>query len=69
MATDEPPEPNAAPKGKHDLSSRRALFLGLYIFVLVILVRLYWPGWPFPDKPAPPAPTASSPSGSQVPQN
>lgn len=55
------------PKPKHDLSSRRAWLLALYIFVIVLLVRLYWPGWPFPDKPhpAPQAPT----SGPQVPQN
>ena len=66
MASDKSPDPE--PKTKHDLTSRRAFFLALYIFVLVILVKLYWPGWPFPDKqhPAPPpAPT----SGTQVPQN
>jgi hypothetical protein len=69
MASDQPPEPNSAPKRKHDLSSRRAFLLGLYIFVLVVLVKLYWPGWPFPDKAAPPPPAATHPSGTQVPQN
>jgi hypothetical protein len=69
MAIDEPPDPNIVPKAKHDLTSRRALLLGLYIFVLVILVKLYWPGWPYPDKPATPPPAASNPSGLQVPQN
>ncbi len=61
------PDSNA-PKRKHDLTSRRALLLGLYIFVLVVLVKLYWPGWPFPDKPHA-APPAAPASGTQVPQN
>jgi hypothetical protein len=62
MAPDQSPDP----KGKHDLTSRRALLLGIYIFVLVVLAKLYWPGWPYPDRAAvaPPAPA----TGTQVPQ-
>lgn len=58
--------PSPEQKPKHDLTSRRALLLAAYIFVLVILARLYWPGWPFSDKqhPAPQAPV----TGIQVPQ-
>jgi hypothetical protein len=58
----------AAPKAKHDLTSRRAFFLALYIFVLVVLAKLYWPGWPYPDKPKP-APAAAETPGPHVPQN
>ncbi|RUP00122.1 hypothetical protein [Hyphomicrobium sp.] len=61
-------EPNP-PKAKHDLTSRRAFLLAAYIFVLVILARLYWPGWPFPDKPRPSASSTAAPSNSPVPQN
>ena len=63
MADDKSP----APRGKHDITSRRAFLLALYIFVLVILVKLYWPGWPYPDRATspPPAPT----SGNEVPKN
>ncbi|MBS0235142.1 MAG: hypothetical protein JSR99_16875 [Proteobacteria bacterium] len=67
MDPDKSPDPNA-PRRKHDLTSRRAFLLGLYIFVLVVLVKLYWPGWPYADRPQttpPPAPA----SGTQVPQN
>jgi hypothetical protein len=65
MASDKSPDP----KPKHDLTSRRAFFLGLYIFVLVVLAKLYWPGWPYAEKPhlQPSPPPAAS--GSQVPQN
>ncbi len=67
MDPEKSPAPNA-PKGKHDLTSRRAFLLALYIFVLVILVKLYWPGWPFPDKAPAPATTAPA-STNPVPQN
>jgi hypothetical protein len=67
MEPDKSPAPDA-PKSKHDLTSRRALMLGLYIFVLVVLVKLYWPGWPYSDKPHV-APPSAPVSGTQVPQN
>jgi hypothetical protein len=65
MASEEP----KPPKAKHDISSRRAFLLAAYLFILVVLARLYWPGWPFPDKAHPPAPSAAAPANSQVPQN
>ncbi len=64
MASEKSPDQ----KPKHDLTSRRAFLLAAYIFALVVLVKLYWPGWPFPDKPHP-APAPATVSGSQVPQN
>ena len=53
--------------GKPPVSPFRKWALILYIGVLVILVRLYWPGWPFPNKPS--SPVATQPPGTQVPQN
>ncbi|HML29654.1 MAG TPA: hypothetical protein PKE16_12605 [Hyphomicrobium sp.] len=58
--------PSPEPKPKHDLTPRRAFLLAAYIFALVVLARLYWPGWPFPDRPHP-APQAPV-TGTQVPQ-
>jgi len=54
--------------GRPPMSPRRVLALIIYIFVLVVLVKLYWPGWPFPNssKPQPPAPSSGA---TQIPQN
>ena len=65
------PADNATPPGtpeKRPMTSARRLALFIYVFVLVVLVRLYWPGWPLPSTPQPAA-TPPPTSGPQVPQN
>jgi hypothetical protein len=54
--------------GRPPMSPRRALALVIYILVLAVLVKLYWPGWPYPNTPSPP-PTAPASGTTQVPQN
>jgi hypothetical protein len=63
MTSDTPPPKD----GRPPMTPLRRWALFIYIFVLVVLARLYWPGWPFPDRstPHPQAPV----SGTQVPEN
>jgi hypothetical protein len=55
------------PGGRPPPSQWRVLALFLYIAALVVLVKLYWPGWLSPSQPHPPP--AAPATGTQVPQN
>jgi hypothetical protein len=63
MTSDNPPPKRTS----IPMTPLRRWALIIYVFVLVVLARLYWPGWPFPDRPA--TPPAAPATGTQVPQN